>query len=44
MGQSEKNARGALKMLLEFVGAPGLTPLKTTVGIWRNLLSRVIAG
>ncbi len=30
-------------MLLEFVGAPGVTPLKTTVAIWKQLLARVIA-
>lgn len=30
-------------MLLEFVGAPGVTPLKTTVSLWKSLLSRVIA-
>ena len=41
--KAKRMQRGALKMLLEFVGAPGLTPLKTTVGIWKKLLSRVIA-
>ena len=41
--KAKRMQRGALKMLLEFVGAEGLTPLKTTVAIWRKLLSRVIA-
>ena len=41
--KAKRMQRGAIKMLLEFVGAVGVTPLKTTVGIWRNLLSRVIA-
>ena len=43
MGQGRRMQRGALKMLLEFVGAEGVTPLKTTVAIWRKLLARVIA-
>ena len=30
-------------MLLELVGAKGVTPLKTTIGTWKNVLSRVIA-
>ena len=30
-------------MLLELVGAEGVTPLKTTIGIWKSILSRVIA-
>ncbi|RJU86997.1 MAG: PD-(D/E)XK nuclease family protein [Candidatus Poseidoniales archaeon] len=41
--KAKKMQRGAIKMLLEFVGAKGLTPLKTTVAIWKSLLSRVIA-
>jgi hypothetical protein len=41
--KAKKMQRGAIKMLLEFVGAPGVTPLKTTIALWKNLLSRVIA-
>ncbi len=41
--KAKKMQRGAIKMLLEFVGVPGVTPLKTTIGIWKSLLSRVIA-
>ena len=41
--KAKRMQRGALKMLLEFVGAEGVTPLKTTVAIWRKLLARVIA-
>ena len=36
--KAKRMQRGAIKMLLEFVGAVGVTPLKTTVAIWRNLL------
>ena len=42
--KAKKMQRGAIKMLLEFIGVIGVTPLKTTIGMWRNLLSRVIAG
>ncbi len=41
--KAKRMQRGAIKMLLEFVGAKGVTPLKTTVAIWKSLLSRVIA-
>ena len=41
--KAKRMQRGAIKMLLEFVGAKGVTPLKTTIAIWRSLLSRVIA-
>lgn len=41
--KAKKMQRGAIKMLLEFVGAEGVTPLNTTIAIWKNLLSRVIA-
>ena len=41
--KAKKMQRGAIKMLLEFVGASGVTPLKTTVALWKSLLSRVIA-
>ena len=41
--KAKRMQRGAIKMLLELVGANGVTPLKTTIGIWRSILSRVIA-
>jgi len=41
--KAKKMQRGAIKMLLEFVGAAGVTPLKTTIALWKTLLSRVIA-
>jgi len=41
--KAKKMQRGAIKMLLEFIGAPGVTPLKTTIALWKSLLSRVIA-
>ena len=41
--KAKKMQRGAIKMLLEFVGANGVTPLKTTVALWNSILSRVIA-
>ena len=41
--KAKRMQRGALKMLLEFVGAKGLSPLRTTVEVWKKLLSRVIA-
>ena len=41
--KAKKMQRGAIKILLEFIGASEITPLKTTVQIWKILLSRVIA-
>ncbi len=41
--KAKRMQRGAIRMLLEFVGAKGLTPLKTTIALWRSLLARVIA-
>ena len=41
--KAKKMQRGAIKILLEFIGASEVTPLKTTVQMWNILLSRVIA-
>ena len=41
--KAKRMQRGALRMLLDFVGAEGLTPLKTSIALWRSLLARVIA-
>ena len=41
--KAKRMQRGALRMLLNFVGAEGLTPLKTSIALWRSLLARVIA-
>ena len=38
--KAKRMQRGALKMLLEFVGAEGVTPLKTTVAIWRKTVGK----
>ena len=41
--KAKRMQRGALRMLLDMVGAKGVTPLKTTISMWKNVLSRVIA-
>jgi hypothetical protein len=41
--KARKMQRGALKMLIGFAGSSGTTPLKTSVGLWRNLLAKTIA-
>ena len=41
--KAKRMQRGAIRMLLEFIGAKGVIPLKVTVALWRSLLARVIA-
>ena len=41
--KAKRMQRGALKMLLEFIGEPKMTPLNVTVGLWKKLQSQTIA-
>ena len=41
--KATKMQRGAIKLLLEFIGAPNTTPLNVSVALWKKLQSRVIA-
>lgn len=41
--KAKRMQRGALKLLIDFAGSPGTTPLKTSVRLWKNLLAKTIA-
>jgi hypothetical protein len=41
--KAKRMQRSAIRMLLTFIGAEGVTPLQVTVKMWKALLSRVIA-
>lgn len=41
--KAKRMQRGAIKLLLEFVNSPHITPLNVSVELWKKLQSRVIA-